>query len=133
MVEVELDREDEGTPLHYSCCKIKDRIQREIIFKFTYWSDRCTRWIISLLFLIDSLYFFCRNSLVRHLFHSCFWVVLLWYAILFSLPHCGSCFFGMPSFLSFLTMGHASLACHLSFLFFRMERDYQSKILEHLR
>ena len=104
MAEVELGRDDEGTHLHYYYCKIKDWIQREIMFMFTYWSDRCTRWMSAPFWLILS-----PSSLF-------FLAVLLWYAIfslfltmghaslachLSSLSHCGSCFFGMPSFLSF--------------------------------
>ena len=46
---------------------------------------------------------------------------------LFSLAHCGSCFFCMPSFLSFSMW--VMLLWHAIFpLFFQMERDYQSKI-----
>ena len=102
MAEVELGRKNEGSHLHHSYCKIKYWIHREIMFMFTNWSDQCTRWMTTPFLYWFSLHFFGA--------------VLLWYAIfslssflgrtslvryLFSLAHCGSCFFGMPSFLSF--------------------------------
>ena len=107
MAEVELGRDDEGTHLHYYYCKIKDWIQREIMFMFTYWSDRCTRWMSAPFWLIlspSSLFFFWPYFFGTPSFlSSSLWVTLLWHAI----------------FPLFLIVGHASLACHLSSLFFR--------------
>ena len=114
MAEVELGRENEGTHLHHSYCKIKDWNHREVMLMFTYWSDWGTRWMTTLLLDWFSI-FLGRTSLVRHLFFHFF----------------GSYFFGTPFFLS--SPLWVMLLWHVIFpLFFQMERDYQSKILEHL-
>ena len=98
MAKVELGRENEGTHLHHSCCKIKDWIQREIMLMLLIDQTGAKgRWQPLFSWLILSPFF---------------WVVLIWYAIFFTLflgctslvRHLffflGSYFFGTSSFLS---------------------------------